>query len=70
LRNSSAADHKNKPYVAELTRERDAALEREKATAEVLRVISSSPGEAIGSATKLRNGAIDFSTDGPVGGTM
>jgi signal transduction histidine kinase len=38
LRNSSAAD------VAQLTRERDEALEREKATEEVLRVISSSPG--------------------------
>jgi two-component system, NtrC family, sensor kinase len=39
LRNPSAAD------LAQLTHERDEALEREKATAEVLRVISSSPGE-------------------------
>jgi two-component system, NtrC family, sensor kinase len=45
LRNPPAAKHKARPDVAQLTRERDESLEREKATAEVLRVISGSPVE-------------------------
>jgi hypothetical protein len=39
LHNPSGADPKTQSDVAQLTRERDEALEREKATADVLRVI-------------------------------
>ena len=42
-RRSSAADANEK--IALLTRERDEALEQQRATSEVLRIISSSPGE-------------------------
>jgi hypothetical protein len=41
-RNSSAADHRTQPDVAQLTRERDEALEQQTATKKVLQVISRS----------------------------
>jgi GAF domain-containing protein len=44
-RNPSSAGHKTQSDAAQLAGERDEALEREKATAEVLRVISASPGD-------------------------
>jgi GAF domain-containing protein len=44
-RKPSAVSRKTQSDVAQLTRERDEALERENATAEVLRIISSSAGE-------------------------
>jgi two-component system, NtrC family, sensor kinase len=45
LGNQSGADHKTQSDLVQLTRERNEALEREKATAEVLRVLSSTPGD-------------------------
>ena len=45
MRNRGASIAGQETVVARLTRERDEALEREKASAEVLRTISTSPGE-------------------------
>jgi GAF domain-containing protein len=45
LRTPSAAGHKTQSDVAQLTREREESLGREKATAQVLHIISSSPGK-------------------------
>jgi len=75
LRTPSAADHTKQSDVAQLTRERDEALEREKATAEVLRVISSAPGglepvfqTMLGNSTRLceANFGILYQYDGNV----
>jgi hypothetical protein len=44
-RRSSSSVAARETEVARLARERDKALEREKATAEILGIISSSPGE-------------------------
>jgi hypothetical protein len=76
LRNPSGADHKTQSDVAQLTRKRDEALERERATAEVLRVISSSPGDLqpvfesmLANATRLCEanfGALNLHADGAV----
>jgi hypothetical protein len=60
LRNPSAAEHKTQSDVAQLTRERDEALDQLSATSKVLQVISSSRGELdpifdtmLASATRL-----------------
>ena len=45
LRNPPTANHKTQSDAAQLARERDEALEQQTATADVLRIISASPGE-------------------------
>jgi GAF domain-containing protein len=76
VRHSGSSASGQETEVVRLTRERDEALERETATSEVLRVISSSPGELepvfqaiLESATRIceakLGGLFRFGSDGP-----